>query len=405
MNTFSLGFIVLILISILILIFFLSPCPDDITDVYDPFGDGNYMDHFKNNWDRIDPLMYPIHSDRIFVSIASYRDPEITRTVRNIIENATNPHNLTIYVYEQNDPTDVTTKDLPESVLSKSNVIVNTVNYSEAKGPNWARYLIQQEWSGEEYFLQIDSHTQFVVGWDVTLIDMLKQLQNGNTKVVLTQYPPEYELKDGKYDTNVLRGSLYVEGFQPSDNFTRIQSEYHQGEPPSSPFVSEAWGACFSFSSWEIIRDAPYDPYLPYLFFGEELDITLRLYTHGWNIYSPHKSVVFTNFTRTHRNTMWSDHEKEKREKYELLSRIRLYHKFGMNTQLLKYNTHTHTLLLNNIDKYDLGSERDLKDYENHAGIDLNGQRVVGHNRKRIIDINRKTQYDLNHIMFWEWMV
>ena len=35
-----------------------------------------------------------------------------------------------------------------------------------AKGPCWARHRAQSFYQGEDYFLQIDSHTQFLPDWD-----------------------------------------------------------------------------------------------------------------------------------------------------------------------------------------------------------------------------------------------
>lgn len=407
MNTKIISIIILFtLLLILILIYFLCyPVYIDIKEIYE-----NYSNHFKKNFSQIDTSKYNIKYNKIYISIASYRDPEIIRTVENIITNAKYPENLTIYILEQNDPKDKSSKNIDYNILSKSNVITHSVHYNEAKGPTWARYIIQQQWSGEEYFLQIDSHTLFIPNWDIILIDMLKKLHksNNNTKIVLTQYPPEYDITNGKYDINILRGSLYIEGFQSKDNFTRIQSEYYTKIPPKEPFESEAWGACFSFSTWEIIKDAPYDPYLPYLFFGEELDITIRLYTHGWKFYSPNKSIVFTNFKRDHRQTIWLDHNKLKRNNYELLSRLRIYYRLNMYPQLNKYiygnNIYNikDTILLNNINKYKIGNTKSITDYENYAGIDLKNQYIKGNNRNRVIKINRESQYKLNNIMFWE---
>jgi hypothetical protein len=253
-----------------------------------------------------------IKSNQIFISIASYRDPECPKTVENIINNATHPQNLTICVYEQNGPDDISVSDLDKNTLSNSNIILETVSYEKAMGPNWARYLIQKKWDNQEYYLQIDSHTMFVKDWDTILIKMLTTLPELS---VLTQYPPEYDIDKRTFNTKKLRSGLYVEGINPKDGFTRIQSEYYKGRRnKSTPFKSEAWGACFSFSKYHILMDAPYDPYLPYLFFGEELDITLRLFTRGWQFFSPHKNVVFTSFKRAHRNTFWGDHNPIKRK-------------------------------------------------------------------------------------------
>lgn len=382
----------LFIIVFLILIYFFINHTGPNININEAFKE--YHNYFNTSNNIINTSNTPILKNKIFVSIASYRDPECKRTVLSLINNAMNPNDINIHVYEQNDP-----KDTSVSSLNVGNCNVVTHHYNKAMGPTWARYLIQQKWEGEEFVLQIDSHTVFIKNWDYILKEMLNLLPK---KSVLTQYPPEYELNTGKYNTNILRSELYVEGFKEIDKFTRIQSEYHKGVFPSQPFISEAWSACFSFSNWEIIRDAPYDPSLPYLFFGEELDITTRLYTRGWNFYSPNISIVFTNFKRTHRPTIWKDHETKKRKKIELLSRARLYHRLGMNKELDKLNINDNTKLLFNNQLVKLGTERSLKDYEDFAGIDIENQTVKDHNRKRIIDINRPKQLWMNNIMFWE---
>jgi [Skp1-protein]-hydroxyproline N-acetylglucosaminyltransferase len=45
----------------------------------------------------------------------------------------------------------------------------------------------------------------------------------------------------------------------------------------------------------------PYDPFLPFLFFGEESSMTARLWTGGWDFYSPGINLVYHLWERTHR--------------------------------------------------------------------------------------------------------
>eukprot|EP00913_Durusdinium_trenchii_P032774 g30680.t1 len=53
------------------------------------------------------------------------------------------------------------------------------------------------------------------------------------------------------------------------------------------PRESHFWSAHFSFSSAKVLKEVPYDPSLLMLFFGEEILMTVRLYTHGWDLFSP----------------------------------------------------------------------------------------------------------------------
>lgn len=290
----------------------------------------------------------PIKKDRIFVSIASYRDPECEHTVESLLENAKNPENIKVVVLQQNHPLD------PFGLVSHGNVQAITLPHTEAMGPVWARYLLQKQWNGEEYFLQIDSHTQFEPNWDQLLVDMLP-----GPKTVITQYLPEYDHKT-KSKTRRTRSHLYVKGFG-ADGFTRIQSDYTSGAS-GDKVESYAWAACFSFSKYDILGDAPYDPYLPYLFFGEEMDVTLRLYTRGWKFYSPNIPLAYTTFYRGYRKTIWSDRNHNKR--LEKLSRKRLHNRYDLpnkGSDLL--DTHSNI--------YCLGKTKSLRDYEDFAKIGL----------------------------------
>ena len=129
--------------------------------------------------------------NKIFISVASYRDPEILLTIKSLITQAEYPEFLRIVVFEQNALDDLSIY----GIYPESQVLVLQTHYTQAKGPTWARYIIQQEYSNEEYFMQIDSHMRVVKNWDTKLKHMLNLLPE---PAVLTQYPPEY-VSDKEY--------------------------------------------------------------------------------------------------------------------------------------------------------------------------------------------------------------
>jgi len=302
----------------------------------------------------------------IFISIASYRDPELIPTISSLINNADNPELLRIVVFEQNGSEDVSVYGIHKQVQ------VITTHYSNAKGPTWARSIIQKEYNNEEYYLQIDSHMRVIKHWDTILKYILELVPK---PAVLTQYPPEYKLEDGSFDTNIIRSGLYIQGFGTIDGFTRIQSDII--DPINKrhfPYTSKGWSACFSFSKGLIIKDAPYEPY-EHLFFGEELDITLRLFTRGYYFFSPHISVIFTLFKRIHRRTYWQDMlyngREIERKKQEQISRKLLW-----------------TNIMKNIN---MGNIRTIKDYMEFADIE-----DWGHLKKCAKSFRRNTKRVLN---------
>ena len=56
------------------------------------------------------------------------------------------------------------------------------IPYKESKGACWARHALQQQYNGEKYTLQLDSHHRFIKNWDTELISMVKQLQKKGYK-------------------------------------------------------------------------------------------------------------------------------------------------------------------------------------------------------------------------------
>jgi hypothetical protein len=249
-------------------------------------------------------------------------------------------------VYEQNSPEDPSIL----GVYPKNQVLVLQDHFSLAKGPNWARAKIQKEFQNEEYYLQIDSHMRTIKNWDTILKHMIELVPE---PAVLTQYPPEFDSEHLNH--NKIRSGLYIQGFGPKDRFTRIQSDIIDSKDKRYfPYTSKAWSACFSFSKSSIIKDAPYDPTFEHLFFGEELDITLRLYTRGYYFFCPHISVFYTKFKRDYRRTYWQDIPSSEREPLEQKSRNKLHKR----------------ILENEISNTGFGTVRTIEDYMKFAHID-----------------------------------
>ena len=84
----------------------------------------------------------------------------------------------------------------PSSLLGQRSNACNTgqvrlfnVNESESLGPYMARYLGAKFYQGEQYYLQIDSHSEFVKDWDAKLIKMMEDAPA--RKPVISTYPPD----------------------------------------------------------------------------------------------------------------------------------------------------------------------------------------------------------------------
>ena len=107
--------------------------------------------------------------ETIFISIASYRDPELLPTLRDCLANAKNPDKLRFGICWQHDETETLGEFADDSRFK-----FIKVPYALAKGACWARSLIQSLYNNKTYYLQLDSHHRFTKNWDATLIKMLK---------------------------------------------------------------------------------------------------------------------------------------------------------------------------------------------------------------------------------------
>jgi [Skp1-protein]-hydroxyproline N-acetylglucosaminyltransferase len=240
----------------------------------------------------------PIKPGTIFISIASYRDVECAETVSTIYKLAANPYNVFLGLCEQNKENELDelcTQSGTEKY--RKNMKKISINYLDAKGPTFARYHCAKLWNGEQYFLQIDSHTFFEKNWDTNLINMLEQCRKdpqGSNRPVLSVYPPtEEQLKmdgfpimdSGKVGKNGL--PIFLASF-----WTKYSSERPLRSP--KPFVA----AGFLFLDSTFLYDVPYDPMLCHLFQGEETLLSARLFTNGYDIFAPNIKVCSHHYQR-----------------------------------------------------------------------------------------------------------
>mgnify|MGYP003890516347 CR=1 FL=1 len=217
----------------------------------------------------------------------------------------------------------------------------------------------------EQYYLQIDSHTRFVDSWDIKCINNLKKSSEISKidNVCLTNYVSTFNINTGEIEINPLRGPMFIESIDQTDGFFRYNSKYVQNM--NNVQESKGWSGCFSFSTSQIIIDAPYDPYTPFLFFGEEMDIFARLYTRGWLMFVPAEPICFTMFDRSYRKTFWEHPDQAETVQ---LSKLRLYIRFGLLNDIQILDS-CPSKIKQDIEKYCLGTVNTFNDFINYCLI------------------------------------
>jgi hypothetical protein len=295
----------------------------------------------------------------IFVSVASYRDKECPLTISSLFDNAEYPQRVFIGVCQQNKTDDIECFD-NQYKYAKQIRIIKLPEY-EAKGPTWARYLCSKLWDGEDYYFQIDSHTKLVKGWDTKLIDMISglQKQDNSKRVVVSHYPPNYEDYGTSEHSKNLVPRICKSFFNDRNMISFNGAEIHNtdGKCYLVPYVA----AGMFFCSSQFLKELPFDPYLPYLFVGEEILLSVRFWTNGWDIYTPSENIAYHYYTRSDEPKIWTD---QKYSDEQAMQRVKLLLGLQKGQQMMQNEL------------YGMGKTRTLDEYYKFAGIDLQKKRI-----------------------------
>jgi len=315
----------------------------------------DYPDYIPSNHPNLNDLKYILNVSKkpksqrtIFVSVASYRDKECPNTVRELFSKASNPERIYIGICQQNNETDI------DCLLSEYNDRIKIVRLkdTDAKGPTYARYICSKLYQGQDYFMQIDSHTKMTRDWDKKLINMMPL-----KKAILSCYPNDWLNIDKEDDVsivckakinhnNMLVGESYIQ--HPTKELCPI------------PFVS----AGFFFAYGILLDTVPYDVNLPYLFEGEEALYTLRVWTSGWDIFAPNKVILYHYYYRDGEPKYWDREDEFK--KIQDNSKDKARYLIGLIDDIPK-----------GVEKnLGLGKERTLEDYYNYVGINLKNKKT-----------------------------
>ncbi|CAE8680220.1 unnamed protein product [Polarella glacialis] len=325
----------------------------------------------------------------IFVSIASYRDSQCQYTILDLFRQARHPERIVVGVCHQVAKEDEECFLLDLDAWSPQ-IRTYFLCHDEAKGPCFARALIQQELMGDEdYYFQVDSHFRFVPGWDQLLLEQLAACPS--PRPVLTSLQSAYELprdqQPGEPDTAVMsrRETVTVlcadkfgdECPGQDDAFLRIKSRVCRTDFGHLPPPALFWTARFHFSRMEAARECLYDPYLDYIFFGEEISMAARLFTSGWDLFNPTKTIGYHLQSRFHRPFYTEVQVSELSLRRHRYAKARLYKLLGDERYAAAEGSVASPSL-----PYGLGTARTLAEYEKFCGVRFVDHTVSDHARR-----------------------
>jgi hypothetical protein len=365
----------------------------------------NYAIKTLYPWDRQYLQRMPVrrYDDSIFLSLASYRDENCFNTIRGAYEKSKHPEKLFVGLVQQNcvkncrsgvlqdltmvdvEPDEDCHAKFCESDIGREHCAAGRVralhiDEDESLGPYMARYFASKLWYGEQWFMQIDSHIFFRQDWDALSVQMLQKAPS--KKPVLSHYPPpdSYNLEEpAKRPAARLCGPVFASSdleaqiirLEGSGVFDRNIIEY----PRFAPFTAAGYFVAHS----DFLREVPFDPFLPWIFMGEEIIMSARLWTHGYDIFSPTISVLSHIYVRRHKPKFWE-------------SVHRVYHPGVHNPlQMLVLNRVKYQLgypeaskdfiwpksILSAVDQYTMGTDRSVTDYLTMVGLNMTEKKVT----------------------------
>ncbi|GMI15240.1 hypothetical protein TrVE_jg249 [Triparma verrucosa] len=337
------------------------------------------------------------HNSTIFVSIASYRDPEINTTLEELYKYASHPDLIYTVVHFQESEEFLAhgpSEYLPPNLASNKNIKLIPGRYEDAAGAGASRSLIQQEYNGEDYYLQLDSHHRFSQGWDFNLITKLEGLKGGCKKPFLSQYlnnfkpdwdreKVEREFANGKtmrltakfFSESDLNPRRFDEGYVPYVDWDPLPLKTRYGPTPAMKAsmtlrsnIPPQRGAFFSghfvFADGKFVEEVPYDPNVP--FDGEEDTMSIRAFTHGWDLhYCVDKPVILHMYGPRNGPAVWDDKSKDEWWRINQRGMLRL-------REMLVNANGTHNL--DSDGEYGLGKERSLGAFEEFSGVEYEGR-------------------------------
>lgn len=299
--------------------------------------------------------------DKIYVQIASYRDPELLPTIKSALENAKFPERLVFGIAWQHAEQD--TWDTLDQYKKDKRFRILDIDYKDSQGVCWARNLLNRNWKGEKYTLQLDSHHRFTKHWDKTLVDMVKELQKKKfKKPLITAYIPSYNPANDPAERVQEPWELTFDRFIPEGAIFMLPQTMRGWQERTLPLRGRYLSAHFIFTLGQFCKEVPYDPH--YYFHGEEISMAARAFTHGYDIFYPHRVVAWHEYTRKGRTKQWDDDSKwgERNATCHLRNRKL----FGMDGEVQDID----------FGEYGFGNVRTLEDYEAFSGISFKRRAV-----------------------------
>ena len=215
----------------------------------------------------------------IYVSIASYEDLGLLKTIKSCLDNAKYPEEIVFGLA-------LMYKSMPDLSEITNKKIIHEYNPEDRPGLVNIRNKLKEAFSDEDYFLQIDSHTNFMANWDIELIKDLKNIQDkfGQNSLIskgvnscagiLKDIDPYYISHDPKWSyRNERENTLSLFDYASQQNSGHVDE-----------YSNSIYASChFLFGDKHFIKTIRFDDISEFI--NEEVFLSFLIYIQGFDIY------------------------------------------------------------------------------------------------------------------------
>jgi len=313
-------------------------------------------------------------TDKIFVQIASYRDPQLVPTLRSLFENAKHPERFNIGICWQHDETESL-----EEFEDHPNVTYLDYHYSDSQGLGWARSEVSKLWNNEGLTLQFDSHHRFLKNWDVMMLDDYAQCWEYSDYPILTTYLTPFQVSDWENEPqNINPTPTLMSQYEFSNDKLLMSMPWYiqDYKERTSVIKARTISGHFYLADSDFINRVPYDPEIYFGGYCEEATMSVRAWTHGYDFFSPYRQYIWHEYTREGRPKHWEDHGTESKtgtlsNERDGFARKKTRQLFGQEDNEIDISR-----------KYGLGKVRSLRDYEIYTGLDFKNCKIQDYTLK-----------------------
>lgn len=250
-------------------------------------------------------------SKKIYVSLASYRDPYLQSTIDSLFCEADRPNNIKVGCFIHYLPHELEKLKLERTYDGKVEYAMEPAGtmFSVTECRNRSLSFIDDTY---DYVLQVDAHTRFDPGWDTQLIQLIESIED--QKPILSAALSIFDiLPDGTEVKTYLKSakSFYMNNEDARRAFLRsydlapngIILPLMDGKPYALGWYMAGH---FMFAPATYFKTIKQPEWV--VFWGEEIINGVRAFTAGWNVYVPEDIPMYHLYSQTiKRPRLWED--------------------------------------------------------------------------------------------------